>query len=87
MKLSVSIAEEDVVFIDRYAHEHGMAGRSSVVQQALAKLRLNELANQYGEAWTEWAVGDEQHWSEASGDGLVKATSITAGAKRVRSRP
>jgi metal-responsive CopG/Arc/MetJ family transcriptional regulator len=34
MKLSVSIPEEDVEFIDQYADEHGLESRSGVLQRA-----------------------------------------------------
>jgi hypothetical protein len=69
MKLSVSMSDEDVAFIDRYADEHGVETRSAVVQRALGLLRVNELADDYAAAWAEWAA-DADAWEAAGADGL-----------------
>ena len=47
MKLSVSLADEDVEFLDEYARAQGIASRSAVVQRALRLLRAFELAPSY----------------------------------------
>jgi metal-responsive CopG/Arc/MetJ family transcriptional regulator len=42
VKLSVSIPDDDVEFIDQYADKHGLESRSAVVQRALdAAIRLH----------------------------------------------
>ena len=72
MKLSVSIPEPDVEFIDAYASEHGVDSRSQVVQRALALLRASELGAAYEAAWEEWADdGDADAWAVTSADGLA----------------
>lgn len=70
MKLSVSIRDEDVEFIDRYADEHGVATRSRVVQRALSMLRAAELSDDYADAWQEWSAADGDAWEATVGDGL-----------------
>lgn len=74
MKLSVSMPDEDVAFIDAYADEHGDLSRSAVVQRALALLRVRELADEYAAAWDEWESGDGEAWTSVSGDGLDRTT-------------
>jgi len=68
--LSVSIPDEDVEFIDRYADEHGVESRSAVVQRALSLLRANELGEDYATAWSEWSGSDAELWETTVGDGL-----------------
>ena len=71
MKLSVSLAGEDVEFLDAYARAHEFASRSAVVQQAIRVLRVSELRASYGDAWNDWAAsGDAETWEPAVGDGL-----------------
>jgi hypothetical protein len=74
VKLSVSISEDDVEFMDQYAEEHGGVSRSGVLQQALALLRARELGDDYADAWDEWE--DEAGlWETTSADGLADRTS------------
>lgn len=71
MKLSVSLGEEDVRFLDTYASTHGVASRSAVLHQALALLRANELSQSYVDAWDEWAEsGDAALWDSTTGHGI-----------------
>ena len=74
MKLSVSIADEDVDFIDRYADQHGVGTRSGVVQRALNLLRAVELGDDYAAAWDEWSAGADV-WDTVVADGLDEASS------------
>jgi Arc/MetJ-type ribon-helix-helix transcriptional regulator len=74
VKLSVSIADEDVEFIDRYADEHGVGTRSGVVQRALTLLRAAELRDDYAAAWDEWAVDEADAWDSVATDGLDDAS-------------
>ena len=70
MKLSVSIPDEDVEFIDHYAGDHGLDTRSGVVQRALSLLRASELGDHYAAAWDEFASADGDLWARADADGL-----------------
>ena len=73
MKLSVSISDEDVEFIDAYAAEHGVPSRSGVVQRAVSLLRSAELGDEYAEAWAEWAATDADTWDVTIADGIAPA--------------
>jgi Arc/MetJ-type ribon-helix-helix transcriptional regulator len=69
MKLSVSLSEDDVAFVDRYAREHGAGSRSAVLQRALLLLKTSELGDDYAAAWDEWAP-EAEAWDATIGDGL-----------------
>lgn len=71
MKLSISLQEEEVGFLDSYAQSHGIGSRSGVVREALRVLRTMELAGDYEAAWAEWDGDDDSGtWDQVSGDGL-----------------
>lgn len=71
MKLSVSLPEEDVEFLDAYAEAQGIASRSAAMHKAVRLLRASELGPAYEDAWTEWAEGDDQGlWENVTSDGL-----------------
>ena len=70
MKLSVSVPDGDVEFIDRYASNHGVGSRSGVVHRAVALLRAAELGDDYEAAWAEWEGPDVEPWDVVIGDGL-----------------
>lgn len=71
MKVSVSLPDDDVEFLDEYARAHAFSSRSAVVQQAIRTLRLEELPDAYRGAWEEWqAAGESTSWDETVGDGL-----------------
>jgi len=70
VKLSISLPDRDVEFIDRYADEHRIGGRSGVIQRALSLLRTHELADEYREAWGEWDPADTELWEAAIADGI-----------------
>lgn len=73
MKISVSLPQADVEFLDSYASQHGIETRSAAVQQAVNRLRHDELGEAYQLAWEEWAnSGDEPAWEAAVGDGLSR---------------
>lgn len=72
VKLSISLPDEDVDFVDRLAAEAGFESRSAVVQHALARLRAAELQADYAEAWDDWrSTGDDEPWDAAAGDGAA----------------
>jgi len=72
MKLSISLPEEDVEFLDSYAETQGIASRSAVMHKALRLLRASELGDAYADAWKVWdkeGLGDL--WSAADSDELA----------------
>ena len=72
MKLSVSLPDEDVAFLDDYAQVEGHASRSAVVHKAVQLLRTAELASEYEQAWDEWSSsGEAEVWDSTTGDGLT----------------
>lgn len=73
MKLSVSLSDKDVEFIDQYSREHGVASRSGVVQRAVSLLRANELGDDYEAAWEEWDPSQSEVWDSTIADGLSDA--------------
>ena len=75
MKLSVSLPEADVEYLDQYATHRGLTSRSAVVHKAVRLLRASELGSAYEEAWADWAgSGDELVWDSVVGDGIARAT-------------
>lgn len=72
MKLSVSLVDEDVAFIDEYARSHSASSRSAVLHQAVELLRASQLEDAYAAAWDEWASSDDAElWDTTVGDGLT----------------
>ncbi|MTD53568.1 antitoxin [Amycolatopsis pithecellobii] len=71
MKLSVSLGEEDVAFLDEYAAQTQAGSRSAVVQRAIDLLRASQLETDYEAAWEEWEV-DRDVWDVVTGDGLAR---------------
>lgn len=71
MKLSVSLPDDDVKFIETYAKEHGRS-RSSALQRAVAMLRAAQLGPAYAAAFDEWEQsGDAAAWEVVVGDGIA----------------
>lgn len=74
MKLSVSLPEEDIEFIDDYADRRGSASRSAVLHRAIDLLRASELEDAYAAAYDEWDAGEDGAlWSTTAGDGVADA--------------
>ncbi len=71
MKVSVSLPDEDVEFLDRYAASQGIGSRSAAVHKAVRLLRASQLGPAYQDAWAEWAdAGDADVWETVVSDGL-----------------
>ena len=71
MKVSVSLPDDDVEFLDEFAATPGIGSRSAAVQKAVRLLRASELGPAYEDAWTEWSDSeDSQLWDSTAGDGL-----------------
>ena len=70
MKVSVSLPDGDVEFLDNYAEREGFASRSAVLHKAVRLLRASELGTAYEDAWTEWeASGGAALWETTTADG------------------
>lgn len=75
MKISVSLPEEDVRFIDAYGAQANVRSRSAVIHKALAMLRSADLEAAYAAAWDEWSHSeDAELWDSTAADGLGDAT-------------
>lgn len=53
IKLSISLPETQVSFIDQYQSEHDFKSRSEVIREALCMLRINQLEQAYRDASAE----------------------------------
>lgn len=71
MKVSVSLPDEDVEFLDSYAQAHGIESRSAAVHKAVGLLRATQLGEAYEDAWDSWQGShDAGAWESAAADGL-----------------
>lgn len=72
MKISVSLPNDDVEFLDNYAQTQGYESRSAVVHTAVRMLRSSKLGDAYADAWQEWEESDEAElWDTTTSDGLA----------------
>jgi antitoxin MazE9 len=72
VKLSVSLPDDDVEYLDTYAQAQGLPSRSAALRKAVRLLRASELGAAYEDAWAEWAESDDgELWDAATGDGLA----------------
>lgn len=69
MKISVSLPEDDVAYLDMVAAQRQHGNRSLVLQEAVAALRAEALIADYEAAIDEWA-SESTAWDPTSGDGL-----------------
>jgi Arc/MetJ-type ribon-helix-helix transcriptional regulator len=70
VKLSVSLPDDDVAFLDRYAERRGMASRSAALRRAVELLRAEELGPAYADAWAAWDRDEAAAWEVTIADGL-----------------
>ncbi|MDX3577989.1 MULTISPECIES: ribbon-helix-helix domain-containing protein [unclassified Streptomyces] len=72
MKISVSLPQEDVAFVDEYAARTEADSRSAVIHAAIELLRADQLEAEYAEAFQEWdGSEDAGFWDRFAGDGLA----------------
>ncbi|WP_029261279.1 MULTISPECIES: ribbon-helix-helix domain-containing protein [unclassified Microbacterium] len=69
-KVSLSLSESDLAFLDTQTLEGGYPSRSAVVHAAVRLLRESRLADAYAEAYAE---GYDDEWDSAADDGLATA--------------
>ena len=75
MKLSVSLPDEDVNFLDEYVAQSGTSSRSSVIHQAIGLLRTASMEDAYAAAWEEWETSEDATlWASTASDGIVDAS-------------
>ena len=71
MKISVSLPEEDVAFLDAYAQAAEGSSRSAAVHDAIALLRTARLMTDYAQAFDEWIdSGEAAVWDAVVADGM-----------------
>lgn len=71
MKLSVSLPDDDVDYLDSYVQSQGLDSRSAALHKAVRLLRASELGAAYEDAWAEWSDSDDgQLWDAVTADGL-----------------
>ena len=72
MKVSISLPDDDVEYLDAYAEREGFASRSAVLHKAVRLLRASELGTAYEDAWTDWEASDDgAMWESTAADGLT----------------
>ena len=71
MKISISLPDDDVAFLDSYASESDGTSRSAAVHEAIALLRTAHLMSDYAQAFDEWIdSGESVVWDAVVADGL-----------------
>lgn len=71
MKISVSLPDADVEFLDHYAAAQGLGSRSAALHRAVRLLRGAELAPAYEDAFVVWdESGAAADWEATVGDQL-----------------
>ncbi|GAA3922008.1 ribbon-helix-helix domain-containing protein [Microbacterium invictum] len=71
-KVSLSLSEKDVAFLDGEALEGRFPTRSAAVQEAVRLLRESRLADAYAEAYGEWNDdADVTAWDATAADGIA----------------
>lgn len=71
MKVSVSLPDEDVAYLDSYVADRGLPSRSAALHKAVRLLKSVGLGAAYEDAWDEWASsGESQLWEPTVADGL-----------------
>lgn len=69
-KVSLSLSEEDIAFLDAETQSGRYPSRSAATQDAVRLLRESRLADAYAEAYGE---GYDEEWDVAVDDGLASA--------------
>jgi Arc/MetJ-type ribon-helix-helix transcriptional regulator len=71
MKISVSVSDDDLAYLDAQTEAGLFASRSAVVHAGIRALRHVESADAYTAAWDEWEAGDGSAWERTAGDGIT----------------
>lgn len=70
MKISISLPEEDLVFLDGETVSGVFESRSAAVHAAVRLLRESRLADAYVQAFSEWEDSGDVAWDSTASDGL-----------------
>lgn len=71
MKVSVSLDQRDVEYLDSLTESGQYPSRSAALAAAVQRLRYGDLVAQYAEADSEWDDSEDSLlWSNADADGL-----------------
>jgi len=71
MKLSVSLPEDDVRFIDAYSRDAQLNSRSAAIQKAVQSLRESLLAEEYDQMFSDSGyLAETDAWNSTAADGL-----------------
>lgn len=70
MKLSISLPEEDLVFLDTQASAGHYESRSAVILAAIRLMRDRQHVDSYAAAWDEWDDEGPVDWDTVTSDGL-----------------
>ncbi|MFI9382755.1 ribbon-helix-helix domain-containing protein [Kutzneria sp. NPDC052558] len=74
MKISVSLPDEDVGFVDEYLERTGGSSRSAAIHDAIVLLRNASLEDAYLVAWEEWeSSGEAEVWEVTAANGVADA--------------
>jgi Arc/MetJ-type ribon-helix-helix transcriptional regulator len=72
MKLSISLPEDIVEFIDEQTLSGAFSSRSAVLRAAVIALRQHIITDSYAAAWDEWEQsGEDELWQSVAADGLA----------------
>jgi Arc/MetJ-type ribon-helix-helix transcriptional regulator len=71
MKLSVSLPDDDVAFLDQVALDRALDSRSAALQAAVKALREQSLVEAYMEEFLA-SRGEYAEWDATSGDGIAE---------------
>jgi Arc/MetJ-type ribon-helix-helix transcriptional regulator len=71
-KVSVSLDDQDVEFLDYQTAQGRFPSRSAGVAAGVRLLRDLDLADSYAEAFAEWnAAESDRLWDSTAGDGIA----------------
>jgi len=71
VKVSLSLTDDDVRFLDERSRGGGYASRSAVVADAIRAMRMADVVDMYVEDFKAWEEsGEARLWDLAASDGL-----------------
>jgi Arc/MetJ-type ribon-helix-helix transcriptional regulator len=71
VKVSISLPDDEVEFLDSYAQAQGLPSRSAVLHKAVRLLRAAELAPAYEDAFASWDKSEDAlDWDVTARDSL-----------------
>lgn len=72
MKISISLSDDDLAYLDAETASGTFPSRSAAVAAAIDFLRRRGLIDEYAEAFDEWAGSDDARlWDGVVGDGVA----------------